>query len=88
MSVRRTSKRDIAERMHERYLKAKTRAEKGELLDEMVELTGCHRGHAQRLLRVPMALKVASEATGWICGKRLAPAPPRLVPALEAEGAN
>ena len=30
---------------------------------------------------------MASEATGWICGKRLAPALPRLVPALEAEGA-
>ncbi len=42
MSVRRTSKRDIAEKMHERYLKAKTRAEKGELLGEMVELTGYH----------------------------------------------
>ena len=50
MSVRRTSKRDVAEKMHERYLKAKTRAEKGELLDEMVELTGYQRGHAQRLL--------------------------------------
>ncbi len=110
MSVRRTSKRDIAEKMHERYLKAKTRVEKGELLGEMVELTGYHRGHAQRLLqggppraavgrglrrpgravsygpKVTAALKVASEATGWICGKRLAPALPRLVPALEAEG--
>ncbi len=111
MRVRQTSKRDIAERMHERYLKAKSRAEKGELLDEMVELMGCHRGHAQRLLRggpprtavevglrrrgraasygprVTAALKVASKATGWICGKRLAAALPRLVPALEAEGA-
>ncbi len=90
MSVRRESKRDIAERMHERYLKAKTRAQKAELLDEMVELTGYHRGHAQRLLRggpkVTAALKVASEATGWICGKRLSPVLPRLVPALEAEG--
>ena len=37
--------------------------------------------------RVTHALKVASEATGWICGKRLAPALPRLIPALEAEGA-
>lgn len=110
MRVRRTSKQDLAEKMHERYLKAKTRAQKGELLDEMVELTGYHRGHAQRLLRggpprravgrglrrpgrgasygpkVTVALKVASEATGWICGKRLAPALPQLVPALEAEG--
>ena len=33
------------------------------------------------------ALLVAAEATGWICGKRLAPALAMLVPALEAEGA-
>ncbi len=50
MRVRQTSKHDVATRMHERYLKAKTKAEKAKLLDEMVELTGYHRGHAQRLL--------------------------------------
>lgn len=33
------------------------------------------------------ALQVAAEATGWICGKRLAPFLPELVPALEREGA-
>jgi hypothetical protein len=33
------------------------------------------------------ALQVVAEATGWICGKRLAPALPELVPALEREGA-
>lgn len=33
------------------------------------------------------ALQVAAEATGWICGKRLAPALPELIPALEREGA-
>lgn len=33
------------------------------------------------------ALQVAAEATGWICGKRLAPFLPELVPALEGEGA-
>lgn len=33
------------------------------------------------------ALRVAAQATGWICGKRLAPALAELVPALEAEGA-
>jgi hypothetical protein len=36
---------------------------------------------------VVAALAVAAEATGWICGKRLAPALPELVPALEREGA-
>ncbi len=33
------------------------------------------------------ALEIAAEATGWICGKRLAPGLPDLVPALEREGA-
>jgi hypothetical protein len=33
------------------------------------------------------ALQIAAEATGWICGKRLAPALPDLIPALEREGA-
>lgn len=33
------------------------------------------------------ALQVAAETTGWICGKRLAPFLPELVPALEREGA-
>lgn len=33
------------------------------------------------------ALQVAAEATGWICGKRLAPFLPELIPALEREGA-
>lgn len=33
------------------------------------------------------ALTVAAEATGWLCGKRLAAALPDLVPALEREGA-
>lgn len=32
------------------------------------------------------ALRVAAEASGWICGKRLAPFLGELVPALEAEG--
>ncbi len=39
MGVRRESKRDVAKKMYERYLKA-SRAEKGELLEEFVELTG------------------------------------------------
>jgi hypothetical protein len=33
------------------------------------------------------ALRVAAEASNWLCGKRLAPFLPELVPALEAEGA-
>lgn len=33
------------------------------------------------------ALRVAAEASGWLCGKRLAPFLPELVPALEGEGA-
>jgi len=108
MGVKADSKRDVAERMRERYLKA-SRAGKGRLLDELVALTGYHRGHAQRLLRhgppraglglvragrpvaygprVTAALEVAAEATGWVCGKRLKASLPRLVPALEAEGA-
>ena len=36
---------------------------------------------------VVAALRVAAEATGWICGKRLSPFMPELVPALEQEGA-
>lgn len=37
--------------------------------------------------QVIAALQVAAEATGWICGKRLAPFLAELVPALEREGA-
>ena len=37
--------------------------------------------------QVLSALKVAAEASGWICGKRLAPFMAELVPALELEGA-
>jgi hypothetical protein len=36
---------------------------------------------------VVTALQVVAEATGWICGKRLAPFLPEIVPALEREGA-
>jgi len=36
---------------------------------------------------VTQALEVAAAATGWICGKRLAPVLPELIPALEKEGA-
>ncbi len=36
---------------------------------------------------VTRALEIAAEATGWICGKRLAPFLPELIPALEKEGA-
>jgi len=36
---------------------------------------------------VTRALEVAAEATGWICGKRLAPFLPEVIPALEKEGA-
>ncbi len=32
-------------------------------------------------------LEVAAEATGWICGKRLVAALPKLIPTLEREGA-
>lgn len=48
--MRKASKRDVAEKMRERYVKV-SRPEKGRLIDELVELTGYHRGHAQRLLR-------------------------------------
>jgi len=36
---------------------------------------------------VVLALRVAAEATGWVCGKRLSPFMAELVPALEREGA-
>jgi len=36
---------------------------------------------------VVTALQVVADATGWICGERLAPFLPEIVPALEREGA-
>jgi hypothetical protein len=48
------------------------------------------RGAGHPLVYGPVvvaALRVAAEATGWICGKRLAPFLSELVPALEREGA-
>lgn len=50
-----------------------------------------HLGHRGRPAvygpAVIQALHVAAEATGWICGKRLAPFLEELVPLLEGEGA-
>ena len=125
MGVQRQSKQEYMARMQGRYLKA-TKREKGQLLDEVVAVTGYHRRHAVRVLRhgrfpdlrlaavqggapggprpgrrsggrppgrprvyssvVVGALRVAAEASNWVCGKRLAPFLPELVPALEAEG--
>jgi len=50
-TVRQQSKRDVAQRMRERYLRAKGKADKTRLLDEFVELTGYDRVYARVLLR-------------------------------------
>jgi len=50
MGVRRESKRDVVERMGRLYRGA-SRAEKGQLLDRFVELTGYHRKYGVGLLR-------------------------------------
>ncbi len=63
MSVKQTSKHELVTALRERYWAA-SRAERGQVLDMVVE------------------------ATGWICGKRLAPFLSALVPALEREGAR
>ncbi len=49
--MRQQSKRDVAGRMHERYLKAKGKADKTRLLDEFVEITGYDRVYARALLK-------------------------------------
>lgn len=108
MSVKQASKHELVMALRERYWAA-SRAERGQVLDTVVEATGYHRKYALTLLRhgvstkrptlrrrgrpatypleVNRALEVAAEATGWICGKRLAPFLTELVPALEREGA-
>ena len=50
MGVKQESKRDLARKMHERYLRA-SRVERGKMLDEFVELTGYHRTYAHTLLK-------------------------------------
>jgi hypothetical protein len=50
MSVRQTSKHELAAAQRSRYLQAPP-AEKGRILDEFVAATGYHRKHAVRLLR-------------------------------------
>lgn len=50
MAVQRQSKQEYMARMQVRYLKANKRA-KGQLLDEVVAVTGYHRRHAVRMLR-------------------------------------
>jgi hypothetical protein len=46
-----------------------------------------HGGRPRRYSSVVVgALRVAAEASGWLCGKRLAPFLEELIPALEAEG--
>ena len=89
MGARQRSKRDVAERMRERYLEA-SRAEKGKLLEEFVELTGYRRTYARTLFkhgpRAVMALEVCAEPLGWPCGKRLEAALPEPVLALELGG--
>ncbi len=106
--MKQTSKHELVTALRERYWAA-SRAERGQVLDTVVEATGYHRKYALTLLRhgvpkkrptlrrrgrpaayppeVNRALEVAAEATGWICGKRLAPFLSELVPALEREGA-
>lgn len=37
-------------KMRERYLKAKTRKEKSQILDEVIKMTGYHRKHAIQVL--------------------------------------
>lgn len=50
MGVKQESKRDLARKMHERYLRT-SRVERGKMLDEFVELTGYHRTYAHTLLK-------------------------------------
>ncbi len=83
-----------------------TRAEKGRILTEFVEISGFHRKHAERLLRsddvavrsrpqperrvyddaLRVALVVFWDSADRICGKRLKPLIPLLIPAKERNG--
>src|SRR3954470_7595923 len=89
----------------ERYGRS-NRAERSQILNEFVAVTGFHRKHAARLLgggqqsrrvgprpsrriyddAVREALIVLWEASDRICGKRLKPLIPTLVPAMERHG--
>ena len=93
MGVKGDSNHDRAEALRAKCWAA-CRKEKGEVLDQFVEVTGYHRKYAispirkgkiakktgqARRGRAPVhgltvlrALQVAAEATGWICGNRLA----------------
>jgi hypothetical protein len=106
MAVRQQSKHELVAALQRRYARA-GRAEKGQILDEFVAVTGYHRKWAIGLLRhgppparsgrggrprlysavVVGALRTVWEASGELCGKRLAPFLAEFVPALEAEGA-
>ena len=51
--VNMSSRRDYLNKMRDRYRRAQSRAEKSALISETVNILGCHRKHAIRLLNQP-----------------------------------
>ena len=99
------ARRELVQAVVQRY-QCVQKAQKRQILNEFVALTGYHRKHAIRVLNglsgstastppgrlklygeaVRQALVVLWEASDRICGKRLKPLLPVLVPALERHG--
>ena len=67
-------RRKYLHKMRIRYWQAKDRSKRGELLDEMVTVTGMHRKSVLRLIHGELERKPRRRQRGWTYGEEVAAA--------------